>query len=150
MKSFIAVMLAILLAGCAAMQTGDQAAIPTIPEVTGKDVETALRLLVSADQDYLDALKRLDGISGDLVKVALLEVGLFKEALGADIHNLPAEAMEILQRYEELALKAQADGTLGQYERGQLYGMRLRFRYKVVVAAIQVLGPQVLRFLSGL
>jgi len=129
-----------LTAGCAELQLQPQEAD------TG---DKTLEELIGLHRDYLRAIEELKLLSADLVAIALFETAFVRESMGADIHALPAEALEILGRYEAIAREAEGR-ELTDDEKGRIAGMRWRFLYKVGSWLVRYVGPEALSAFKAL
>jgi len=123
----------IFLAGCAGNQ----------PQAE-MDIKPVMDQLIEVHEQYIEAINTFQLMSEDLVRIALFEVGFAREAMGADLQNIPGEALSILDKYEKIARKYQGK-KMTNYEKGQIAGMRWRFLYKMGGWLIGKIGPSVLQ-----
>ena len=128
----------IQLYGCASTQTQNG---------QSSEYQDIMTQLLTLHDEYVAAIQTMKLKSEDIVDIALFEVGFVREGIGADLQNIPGEALTILDRYQKLALEAEGR-ELNALEKGQIAGMRLRFIYKMSEWMLLKVGPGLIKALT--
>ncbi|MHA1401995.1 MAG: hypothetical protein ACTSQE_16730 [Candidatus Heimdallarchaeaceae archaeon] len=138
-RFLMVVIVVLLITGCSTVNTN-----PFVGFESSKvGTDQIVGQLVEIHKQYIEAINKFELTSDDLVSIALFEVGFVRESMGLDLQNMKAEALAILDRYEEIARVAEGK-ELDNYEKGQIAGLRWRFLYLVGRKIVEKMGPEML------